>query len=151
MFKRNERKDLWKRAAKGDPSARARLSAATAPAVADGATAEDLEEYRTLPNFILRSVEKSENTMRLATFAAATDEGLNPDEAAARVRKIFPMYGKPTDESVTTGDDRPLPPELRGRIDRWRKKHAAAQLLQRSAALNTFNAFIRERIQSGEI
>ena len=60
------------------------------------------------------------------------------------------MYGKSTDE-VTTGDDRPLPPELRGRIDRWRKKHAAAQLLQRSAALNTFNAFIRERIQSGEI
>ena len=32
MFKRNERKDLWKKVAKGDPAARARLSAATASA-----------------------------------------------------------------------------------------------------------------------
>ena len=33
-----------------------------------------------------------------------------------RVRKMFPMYRNPTDESVTAGDDRRLPPELRGRM-----------------------------------
>ena len=76
--------------------------------------------------------------------------GLNPDEAAARVRKIFPMYGKPTDESVTTGDDRPLPPELRGRIDRWRKKHAARNSCS-GARPSTRSMPLSGRIQSGEI
>ena len=121
MFQRNERKALWKKARKGDPSARARLTAAIAPAIADGATMEDIEEYWTLPNFVLKKVEKSENAMRYATFLSAKDEGLNADDAAARVRKIFPMYGDPTNESVTIGDNRPLPPELRGRIDRYRR------------------------------
>lgn len=104
-----------------------------------------------MPNFVLKAVEKNENTARHATFLAATKEGLNPDEAAARVRKIFPMYGNPRDESVTTGDNRPLPPELRGRIDRWRKKYGATQLQQRSATFDTFNAFVRAEIRKGNV
>lgn len=151
MFQRDEPKALWKKARKGDPSARARLTAAVAPAVADGASIDDLEEYWSLPNFVLKSVEKSENTMRYATYLAAVEDGLNADDAAGRVRKIFPMYGGPADESVAVGDNRPLPPELRGRIDRYRKKHPAAQLLQWSEGFDTFNAFVREKIRKGEI
>lgn len=38
------------------------------------------------------------------------------------VRKTFPVYGDPQDRTVSSGRDRPLPYELRARVNRWRTK-----------------------------
>ena len=43
--------------------------------------------------------------------------GEDKNEAAAHVRKIHPMYGDPDDTRHTAGDDRPLPYELKDRVN----------------------------------
>jgi hypothetical protein len=64
---------------------------------------------------------------------------------------MFPMYGDPNDTTSTAGEDRPLPHELRGRIDEYRKKHGAEAIQTWSDNHSTFNAFVRAELRKGRL
>lgn len=76
------------------------------------------------------------------------------EEAAVKVRKSYPMYGDPEDTSNTSGEDRPLPYELKNRVNNYIEKKALSdpegmktQLEQSSS----FNALARDEIRKGNI
>jgi len=84
--------------------------------------------------------------------------GLSEDEeekVAAKLRKTFPMYGDPDNTKVISGDDRPLPHELRGRVDRWRIKiingQGEQELKEKLNRFSTFNAMVRDEIRKGNL
>jgi predicted RNase H-like HicB family nuclease len=117
----------------------------------DGARDEDIEEWWNLHDLQRRMVIWHENALRYASFLSFREDGLNADEAMARVRVIFPMYGDPNDTTHTSGDDRPLRHELRGRVDRYRERYDSQKVGEASKHFTTFNAFVRSEMRSGHL
>ena len=117
----------------------AREGASAALRIADkarkeGAGDEDIAESWNLNDLECRMAHWSELVIRYAKFLGFLEQGFDPDEATRKVRQMFPMYGDPLDTTHTFGDDRPLPHEVRGRVDEYRAKDGAASILKRSVA-----------------
>ncbi len=48
-----------------------------------------------------------------ARWFGATCQGMTPEQARAQTRKVHPFFGDPDDTSVASGEDRPVPVELK--------------------------------------
>lgn len=118
----------------------------------EGVTDEDVKEWLNLPDLSRRMVLWSENLFRYTVFLAAKeDEGLTSKDAAARVHKTFPMYGDPDDTSILSGENRPLPHELRGRVDSYNQVHGAEYIADQVKNFSSYNAFVRHAVEAGTI
>jgi len=123
---------------------------------AEGVTDENIREFWNFTDSQRRKVILSESTFRLAVFSSAKEDGLTNDEASALVSKIFPMYGSLYDDPDNTkytpsGDDRLLPNELRGRVDKYRLRLGAAYIKDKMKGYTTYNAYIRDEIRKGNL
>jgi len=119
----------------------------------DGVTDQDITWWWNL-NDVERAMMYAVDEMhRIALFIQSIEEGLAEDQAAAKVRKFHPMYGDPSDTEHTKGDDRPLPFELKDRINRYVEKMQtdANSFKAKIEASSTFNALVRKEIRSGNI
>src|SRR5205807_3301252 len=95
----------------------------------EGATDDDIREWWNLPDVSRRMVIWSENLFRYSVFLHATHEdGLSAEDAAARVHRMFPIYGDPEDTSKLSGENRPIPHELRGRVDSYKQAQGAQHI-----------------------
>ena len=68
--------------------------------------------------------------------------------------RFFPIYGDPNEPSHITGDDRPLPYELKNRVNRYLDKRAhidPGQFKRDVERSSTLNAFIRKEVQRGNL
>ena len=75
-------------------------------------------------------------------------------EATKKIRKFFPMYGDPDDTTHTKGNDRPLPYELKNRINIYIekcKKKDPDKLKRDIENSSTFNSLIRNEIKNGNL
>lgn len=84
-------------------------------------------------------------------LSAKEDEGLTSKDAAARVHKMFPMYGDPDDTSILSGENQPLPHELRGRVDSYNQVHGAEYIADQVKNFSSYNAFVRHAVEAGMI
>jgi len=81
-------------------------------------------------------------------------DGLSEDEAAKGMRKGYPVFGDPDDTSHSTGEDRPLPYELKNRINVFVQKRLQKDpetLKKEIEESSTFNALVREEVKKGNI
>lgn len=145
---------LIQAAESGDPNAKNIVNKARK----EGASDEDVREFWNLNDLQRRMVIWSENLHRVAMTTSLWEPGLPKDEEekiAAKIRKTFPKYGDSDDTSVTSGDDRPLPHELRGRVDRWRIKiiseEGEEKMREKINRYSTFNALVRDEIREGNL
>lgn len=82
------------------------------------------------------------------------EEGLSEVKAMKKVRKYFPMFGVPDDTSQTTEEERPLPYELKDRINIYiekRSKTNPEQFKKEIEESTTFNALIRREIKKSNV
>jgi len=80
------------------------------------------------------------------------EDGLSRNEAPKRIRKFYPIYGDPDDTSVMTGEDRPLPIELKLRVNIYmtrRRQADSEQFIKDLEKSSSFNALIRREIKKG--
>ena len=121
-----------------------------AKALREGATEDDIKTWWNLPDLSRRMVLWSENTFRYAFFLSAmNDEGLSFEDAASRVHKTFSIYGDPDDTTKLTGESRPLPHELRGRVDSFRHSRGPEGVVARINEFPSYNAFVRHAVRNG--
>ena len=76
------------------------------------------------------------------------------DTATIKVRKFHPIYGDPKDTAHTKGEDRPLPYELKDRINIYIEKRAKESSGNYKAEIEkatTFNALVRKEIRAGKL
>ncbi len=92
-----------------------------------------------------------ENALRYANCVSFQEDGLEADKAMARLRVIFPMYGDSNDNTHTSGDDRPLRHELRGRVDRYRERYSPQEVAEARKHFTPFNAFVRSEMRNGPL
>jgi hypothetical protein len=154
---------LIQAAESGDPDAKKIVERARN----EGATDEDIREWWNLHDLQRRMVVWSEDLFRVARLSELaksmrTNHVSEPnfseaeeDEMIARLWKTFPKYrNDPTDTRFASGDDRPLPHELKGRVDRWRIKminehpEKYEEMMDR---YSSFNAMVRDEIRKGNL
>lgn len=82
-----------------------------------------------------------------------TESGLTEEQATAEVRKRVVNYGNPGGTSSEPGDDRPIPFELKDRVNRWLYLHAKQpeELATKMAKTSSMNALIRAELRAGRI
>ena len=143
--------DAYMRFANAVPEARKRLAAKRE----DGVTDEDLKLWWGFHDLERRMIAIEDNVSRTAFFLGKREAGLSAERAAEEMRKAKPIYGDPTDTEQTKGDDRPLPDELKDRVNRWSMKQFSTldpDAIQKFATgYSSFNALIRSEIRAGHI
>ena len=121
----------------------------------EGVTDEDIRYWWNLHDLERRMMIKHDDIARMALFIDQKQKGINADEAAVKVRKLHPMYGDPSDTKHSKGNDRPLPYELKDRINKYieniRKSGDHEKYKKEIDKSSSFNALVRKKIKTGEI
>lgn len=126
----------------------------------EGIKDEDIRWWWDLNDIERRMMLKQDDIARMALFmneiqnSNESSKEKASEKAAAKVRKFHPMYGDPDDTTYTKGDDRPLPYELKDRINIYIEKRAKTdpdKYKQEIEQSSTFNALIRKEIRAGKI
>jgi hypothetical protein len=127
----------------------------------EGVTDDDVRTWWNLPDLDRRvRIKYDENSIMAVVIdqldkMGATKETMDEsmDKAEAHARKYFPVWGDPDNYTkLFSGDDRPLPAELKFRINLWLQMRQAdpnfKEELERST---TFNALVRREIAKGNL
>jgi hypothetical protein len=121
----------------------------------DGVTDEDLKMWWGISDLERRLLTKLDETNRTGLFLKFINfDRKSREEANALIKKFHPIYGDPDDTSIYRGEDRPLPPELRDRVNRYAAQTAAKSLEEQQEQMDRFsslNARIRHEIKEGRL
>jgi hypothetical protein len=112
----------------------------------DGVTDDDIRWWWNLHDLERCMLAENDEMSRFALFRQAREQGQSQEEAKQQVVKHFPIFGDPQE---STGDDRPLPFELKDRINRFLESPGNQQYLRSNALrFSSMNAYIRDRIKN---
>ncbi len=119
----------------------------------EGVRDEDIRWWFNLNDIERMMMLKVDELHRLALFIKEKEEGRTDEEIDAVVRKYHPIYGDLNDETHGKGDDRPLPLELKNRINIFIEKQGInnPDFKKQIDSSSTFNALIRKEIRAGDI
>jgi len=122
---------------------------------AEGVKDDDIRWWWGLSDLERRMMSKVDDFFKGAMYIHyRRADGLDAEEAATKVKKFYPLYGDPQDTTHTTGDDRPLPYEIKDRVNRdvERRSQTDSDKCQKEIEESTtFNAFVRMEIRNGNI
>jgi hypothetical protein len=128
-----------------------RFKAVLATRRREGVTDGDIKSWWNQPDLARRMSLKMDEIPRGAMFISCMRQGKSPDQAGKEVFRFFARYGDPADTSLASREDRPLPIELRDRInsylEQWRGK--PEQLREELSHSSSLNAWIRNRLKLG--
>ena len=90
---------------------------------------------------------------RMSLFIHEVESGKTEEDADKAVRKYHPIFGDLKDETHGSGDNRPLPLELKDRINIFIEKQGIGnpEFKKQIDSFTTFNALIRKEIRNGNI
>ena len=121
----------------------------------DGVRDEDIRWWMNRHELDRRMMLKFDETSRLALYTRLREEDHYPAEKAAKeVKKFFPIFGDSDDTSTSTRDDKPLPAELKDRINIYIQKRALSDPQDYKKDVeqsSSFNALVRKEIKNGKI
>ena len=112
-----------------------------------GANEDDIRHWWNLHDIERRMLKWEDDIFWISTFEIHKQKGLSDEEAIKKVRKTFPLYGNPTDESNTKGEDRPLPDELHDRVNRLTIELITIYIQKHLQNYSSMNAFLRYELK----
>ena len=128
---------------------------AFAPKRSQGVTDEDIALWWNMHDLERRMICKVDEMNRILLFEKLVqNSGVTEQEAARRVAKRFPIYGDPDHLVLGTDDDRPLPYELKWRVNRFitERTKAEPEVFQKEADVSTsLNALLRRALRQGKL
>ena len=127
---------------------------AFAPKRAEGVADEDVAFWWNLHDLERRMICKVDEMNRIILFEKLVKDGLKEPEAARMVAKRFPVYGDPEHLVLGTDDDRPLPFELKWRVNRYiteRTTTDAEKFQEEVEASTSLNALLRMAVRKSEL
>lgn len=121
----------------------------------DGVRDEDIKWWMNRHELDRKMMIKVVDISKLALFIELREQDrFSEEEAAREVKKYFPVFGDPDDISTSHGDDRPLPFELKDRIDVYIQKRSQtdpAKYKKEILESSSFNSLIRKEIKTGNV
>ena len=122
---------------------------------AEGVRGQNIRWWWNMHDLERRMISKVDEVFIYALFLKFTKEdGLTPEEANKKVWEIRPMFGNPADTGYAKGKNRPLPDELRQRVNAYMTKRAQKDpegLKREVEKCSSFNAFARKEIKAGRL
>jgi hypothetical protein len=122
---------------------------------AEGVTDEDIEVWWNMHDLERRMICKVDEMNRILLFEKLVrNSGATEPEAAQLVAKRFPIYGDPEHLVLETDDDRPLPFELKWRVNRYLTERAKADpdgFHRETEASTSLNALLRKAFREGKL
>ncbi|MFA6428697.1 MAG: hypothetical protein WCW02_04140 [Candidatus Buchananbacteria bacterium] len=120
--------------------------------IKEGVRDEDIRWWWNLQPLERHVMLQVDELHRMALFIEKMKEGKSAEEAAAIGRKYHPMFGDTNDTTHTSGDDRPLPEELKDRINIYIEKRGKTEEFKQDIEKSTtLNALIRKEIKAGNL
>ncbi|MBD3286984.1 hypothetical protein GF359_10055 [candidate division WOR-3 bacterium] len=121
----------------------------------EGVTDDDIKWWWNMSDIARRLMVKVDEVFIYTLYLKFTkEEGLSPEEANRKVRMNRPIFGNPDDARFARGKDRPLPDELRNRVNAFFIAEAAKDpegFKKAAKACSSFNAFVRKQIKAGNL
>ena len=119
----------------------------------EGVRDEDIKWWFNLNDVERRMMLKIDEFHRMSLFVHEVESGKTEEEADKTVRKYHPIFGDLNDETHGNGDNRPLPLELKDRINIYIEKQGIGnpEFKKEIDTSSTFNALIRKEIKTGNI
>jgi hypothetical protein len=120
----------------------------------EGVTNDDFRWWWNMHDLERRMMLEFDELNKLLAVGEKKQSGLSDEEAAAEAMSVFPVYGEHDDLSNTSEENRPLPFELKDRVNLYVEKRSSDDLyLFRAdvAQYKTFNAFVRDQIAKGNL
>jgi hypothetical protein len=120
----------------------------------EGVRDEDIRWWWNLPDLDRRMFLLTDDHFHMAAASNGVRTGLTIQEAVALSQKTLPIYGDPRDTSKLAGDNRPLPLEIRDRVNRYRERQSAldpASHKRDRDAASSFNALVRAAMRRREL
>jgi hypothetical protein len=128
---------------------------AFAPKRSDGVTDEDIALWWNMHDLERRLICKVDEMNRILLFDSLVHgDGVTEPEAARMVARHFPVYGDPNHLVLGTDDDRPLPFELKWRVNRYITERTAAdpdKFHEEVESSTSLNAVLRRALSQGKI
>jgi len=132
-----------------------KVRTAFAPKRAEGVTDEDIALWWNMHDLERRMICKVDEMNRILLFEKLVQGGgVTELEAAQSVAKRFPVYGDREHLVLGTDDDRPLPFELKWRVNRYLTERTKADpdgFREAAEAFTSMNALLRKAIRQGEL
>jgi hypothetical protein len=128
---------------------------AFAPKRAEGVTDEDIAFWWNMHDLERRLICRVDEMNRILLFEKLVHgDGVAEPEAARMVAKRFPIYGDPGHLVLETDDDRPLPFELKWRVNRYITKRTEADsggFREEVEASTSLNAILRKAVRQKKL
>ena len=132
-----------------------KVQTAFAPKRAEGVTDEDIALWWNMHDLERRMICKVDEMNRILLFEKLVQgSGITELEAAQRVARRFPVYGDREHLVLETEDDRPLPFELKWRVNRYiteRTTTDAEKFQEEVEASTSLNAILRRAVRQNEL
>jgi len=120
----------------------------------EGVRDQDIRWWFNMRDLEIRILLKVDDISIHSLFDKLREHGLSEDDAAKEIRKRYPLFGDPDDTSQSTGEDRPLPYELKNRINIFVQKRLQKDpetFKNEIEGSSTFNALVREEVKKGNV
>jgi hypothetical protein len=121
---------------------------------AEGVTDADIKWWWGLDKIERRMLIVFDDWFRMAAYKKHRAEGKSEEEALSLLSKSLPIFGDPEETKNLKGDDRPLPFELKERINRWVEVVLLNEPIGTSSefqSTGSMNALIRSEIRAGRL
>jgi hypothetical protein len=132
-----------------------KVRTAFAPKRAEGIIDEDIALWWNMHDLERRLICRVDEMNRILLFEKLMqDSGVTEPEAARLVAKRYPVYGDPEHLVLGTDDDRPLPFELKWRINRYitQRTQSNPDGFQKETEESTsLNAVLRRAMRQGKL
>jgi len=120
----------------------------------EGVNDEDIRWWWNMHDLERRMMQVDYLRHRYILFLKLQEDGLGPEESAKGVAKRFPIFGNPDDNTLSGGNDRPIPWELKNRVDLWIQKGYKMdpeKFKKRIDYSTSVNSLIRKSIERGNL
>jgi hypothetical protein len=128
---------------------------AFAPKRAEGVADEDIALWWNMHDLERRMICKVDEMNRILLFEKLMQgEGMAEPEAARMVAKRFPIFGDPAHLVLESDDDRPLPFELKWRVNRYLSERTQADpdgFMEGVEASTSLNALLRRAVRHRDL
>lgn len=126
----------------------------------DGVEDEDIKWWWNLNDIERRMMLMQDDTARMSLYISLIEKSKETSQEKAikkaldEVAKYHPIFGDPDDTRHSSGDDKPLPYELKDRINIYIQKRAnenSEKYKKEIEKSSSFNALVRKEIKAGNI
>ncbi|MFH1255547.1 MAG: hypothetical protein V1667_03725 [bacterium] len=120
----------------------------------EGVRDEDIRWWFNLNDIERMMMLKADEFHQSSLYLSQIEAGKNEEEALTIISKYHPRYGNFKDRTFGKEDDRPLPYELKDRINIYIQKRAdenSEKYKNEIEKSSTFNALIRAEMRAGKI